>query len=86
MTDSYDSIINCYIYNNTCKCNYMIYSPSKSFIITLAELNTMTVETVKEEKVTDNTRSKFSESSRANWFPLVANVIEKFCDVIVGVY
>ena len=86
MTDSYDSIINCYIYNNTCTCNYLIYSPSKSSIITLAELNTITVKPLKEEKVTDNTRSKFSESSRAMLFSLVANVIEKFCDVVVGVY
>ena len=85
MTDSYNSIINCYIYNNT--RNYLIYSLSKSSIITLAELNTITVKPpLKVEEITDNTRVKFSASSRATWFPLVANVIEKLCDVVVGVY
>ena len=81
-----DYIQHCYLYNNTCTCNYLIYSPSKSSIITLAELNTITVKPLKEEEVTDNTRVKLSASSRATWFPLVANVIEKLCDVVDGVY
>ena len=64
----------------------MIYSPSKSSIITLAELNTITVKPLlKVEEITDNTRVKLSASSRAILFPLVANVIEKFCDIVVGV-
>ena len=55
--------------------------------MTLVELNTITVKPpLKVEEITDNTRVKFNASSRATWFPLVANVIEKLCDVVAGVY
>ena len=63
----------------------MIYLQSKSSIITLAVLNTITVKPLKEAEVTDNTRVKFSDFSRAILFPLVANVIEELCDLVFGV-